>query len=69
MAANEMLSDYFGSVFFEILSIIDFEDKIIKFGLKFLFTDASFIEEMENEFLWIRELFSYGIQKYCLFIS
>ena len=51
MAANEMLSDYFGSVFFEILSIIDFEDKIIKFGLKFLFTDASFIEEMENEFL------------------
>ena len=27
MAANEMLSDYFGSVFFEILSIIDFEDK------------------------------------------
>lgn len=55
-----MLSWNLIPVFLEFISVVDFERKIREFCLKFMFADACLVEEMENEFLGIRELFPDG---------
>lgn len=69
VSANKMLSGYFGSIFFKFVSVIDFEDKVGKLIFKFLFAYAGLVEEMEDEFLWIRQFFPDGRQKGRLPIS
>ena len=69
VTANGMLSSYLVSIFLELISIVDFKNKVRKIAGKLLFTDSCLVEEMEDEFLGIWQFFPYGRQKGRLPIS